>query len=223
MRRAAFGLLAFGLCAFPLVSSAEDVTKSIVLLPAKNLDGFTIGVRGEDPKGPSKVFTFEDGMVKVAGGKAGQITTKEDYSNYRLVAEYKWDAESKSRDSGIFVHASVPEKGPVRAFEVNLLNGAKGAYSGEIWILDGPNAKLTVNGAVKSKGGIPTKDRKDHEKPLGEWNTMEITCDGAKVEVKVNGNVTLEGTDADPKSGKVCLQSNRGVIYFRKLELHPLK
>jgi hypothetical protein len=199
-----------------------DVTKPVQLLPAKDLSGWTIHVKGEDQSGPSKVFSLQDGMVKVSGLKGGYLATKHSYSNYRLVAEYKWDPESPSHDSGIFVHAVIPEKGPVRALEVNLLHGVKTAFTGEIWLLDGPQAKLTINGTVKSKGGIPTMDRKDHEKPLGEWNTIDILCDGGKVQTKVNGNVTLEGTDAEPRAGKICLQSNRGIIYFKRLELLPV-
>jgi len=200
----------------------DDVTVPIQLLPAQNLDKFTINVKGEEPGGPSKVFSQQDGMVVVNGSKYGFLATKANYSNYRLVVEYKWDPKSAGHDSGVFVHCVIPDKGPVRALEVNLVNGTKSGNTGEIWLLDGPNAKLTVDGTAKLKGGIPTKDRKNYENPLGEWNILEVVCAGGKVQTKVNGHVTLVGTDAEPKAGKICLQSNKGTIYFRSMDLLPL-
>ena len=72
-------------------------------------------------------------------------------------------------------------------------------------------AMLTRTGAI------------NYEKPIGEWNTMEVTCDGDRVEVKVNGRVTNTGTAAEPRAGKIFLQSTKNEIFFRRWELLPLK
>jgi len=61
------------------------------------------------------------------------------------------------------------------------------------------------------------------EKPRGEWNQMEILCDEDKVRIKVNGHKTLAGTNAFPHSGKIVLQSEGAEIFFRRLDLYPLK
>lgn len=62
----------------------------------------------------------------------------------------------------------------------------------------------------------------DADKPVGEWNTLEVICDGDSVEVIVNGRVVNRGTKAKPSEGWVCLQSEGAEIEFRKWELHPL-
>ena len=36
------------------------------------------------------------------------------------------------------------------------------------------------------------------EKPLGQWNTMEITCRGKEIEVKVNGYLVNQATKSQP-------------------------
>ena len=61
------------------------------------------------------------------------------------------------------------------------------------------------------------------EKPRGEWNRMEVLCDGDKVSIKVNGHQTLEGTNAIPHAGKIVLQSEGAEIFFRRLDLYLLK
>jgi Domain of Unknown Function (DUF1080) len=45
------------------------------------------------------------------------------------------------------------------------------------------------------------------ENPHGQWNRMEVLCDGDKVSIKVNGNTTLTGTNAAPQAGKIRLQT----------------
>jgi acyl-homoserine-lactone acylase len=60
------------------------------------------------------------------------------------------------------------------------------------------------------------------EKPIGEWNTMEITCKGGDVTVKVNGQLVNEGKNCSIKEGAISLQSEGAPIEFRKVALMPL-
>jgi hypothetical protein len=39
----------------------------------------------------------------------------------------------------------------------------------------------------------------------------------------VNGKLINEGTDAFPVSGKILFQSEGAEVFFRNMELHPLK
>ena len=140
------------------------------------------------------------------------------------MAEYKWGSlppERKERDSGVFIHGYGPDKWFMSSIECNLLSGSKWV-SGEV-VLIGSQCRMTVNGEAKKSGGVPPVERKDHEKPIGEWNTMEILSDGGRFHVKINGHVVTEGTDAAPQAGKILLQSRWGEIFFRRLELQPVK
>jgi hypothetical protein len=60
------------------------------------------------------------------------------------------------------------------------------------------------------------------EKPTGEWNTIEITCEGNTIEVYVNGILQNRGTNVNLSEGSICLQSEGKDIEFRNVFLTKL-
>ena len=60
------------------------------------------------------------------------------------------------------------------------------------------------------------------EKPLGEWNTMEIECKGDEIKVLVNGTLMNHGRKSTASSGKIALQAEGAEVEFRKVELTGL-
>jgi hypothetical protein len=62
----------------------------------------------------------------------------------------------------------------------------------------------------------------DSEKPIGEWNEMEITCRGDEVIVKVNGELVNHATKVSQTRGAIALQSEGTPIEFREIKLTPL-
>jgi hypothetical protein len=60
------------------------------------------------------------------------------------------------------------------------------------------------------------------EKPLGEWNRMEIIAKGDTVRVFFNGVLVNEAFGLKPAEGHVCLQTEGAALTVRKLELLPL-
>jgi hypothetical protein len=61
------------------------------------------------------------------------------------------------------------------------------------------------------------------EKPVGEWNTMEIECKGDEVKVHVNGDLVNHGSKATASKGKIALQAEGVEVEFRKVELTELE
>ena len=69
---------------------------------------------------------------------------------------------------------------------------------------------------------------------VGEWNTMEITVDGPKILIKLNGNVVVDGKlDEHPddvkahpgllrKEGYIGLQSHGGRVEFKNINIKEL-
>lgn len=98
--------------------------KSTKLCNGRNFDGWYIFLkdrgRNNDPK---KVFTVQDGLIRISGEEWGCITTNKEYENYTLSVEFKWGEQTfgeratKARDNGILLHST----------------GEDGAYSG-IWM-----------------------------------------------------------------------------------------
>lgn len=64
---------------------------------------------------------------------------------------------------------------------------------------------------------------RDLDKPHGQWNLAEAVADGDKLVYYYNGVKVMEGTKVWPTSGRILFQSEGAEIFFRRIELHPLK
>jgi hypothetical protein len=189
-------------------------------------------------KDPDNVFTLTNGVLRISGQHYGYLATKQtNFTNYKLVAEFRWGEktwpprENNARDSGVLVHFVGKDQVWPKSIEAQIIEGG----TGDILVVSG--AYLTVDGVTKGPqiarfdrpGRNPWKDEKgfrgphEIEKPTGDWNRMEVLCDGSKFAISVNGHRTLEGTNASPTAGKILVQSEGAEIFFRRLDVHPLK
>lgn len=188
----------------------------------------------DDPNG---VFNLRSGVLRISGQELGNLTTQREFANYRLVAEYKWGGatwkprEFQARHSGIIFNMVGPWKGFPKGISCQIVEGG----TGSIVLMDG--AMLKTDGITKGPaftridrpGRNPWKDelgyrgQNEIENPPGEWNTVEILNTNSHVVVTVNGHKTFEATDVNPSKGKISLQSDNAEIYFRRLDLYPVK
>ncbi|HNV01933.1 MAG TPA: DUF1080 domain-containing protein [Vicinamibacterales bacterium] len=72
------------------------------------------------------------------------------------------------------------------------------------------------------KDALGFRGREDVESPYGQWTRMEITAQGDRVTVTVNGTVVNEATRSSLTEGKILIQSEGAEIYFRRIDLEPL-
>ncbi len=70
---------------------------------------------------------------------------------------------------------------------------------------------------------IGYRGRGDLERPPGAWNRAEIIAGQDSIVFKLNGAVINVGTDPSVTSGKILLQSEYAEIFYRRLELRPLR
>ena len=63
----------------------------------------------------------------------------------------------------------------------------------------------------------------DVEKPVGQWNRLECICDGDKITILLNGTVVNVGTKCSHTKGKVLFQSEGAEVFFRTIDLEPLR
>jgi hypothetical protein len=64
---------------------------------------------------------------------------------------------------------------------------------------------------------------RDIEKPVGQWNRIEAHCEGGNVTFFLNGVKVNEGRNGSHTEGPILIQSEGAEMFFRNLELHPLK
>ncbi|MEY4938406.1 MAG: hypothetical protein RIQ93_141 [Verrucomicrobiota bacterium] len=72
-------------------------------------------------------------------------------------------------------------------------------------------------------GALGYRGPQDVEKPLGEWNRLEAICDGDSVVYLVNGVTVNSGTGSSLGEGRILFQSEGAEVFYRKIELHPLR
>ena len=70
---------------------------------------------------------------------------------------------------------------------------------------------------------IGFRGKQDVEKAVGEWNVLECICDGDSITNILNGVVVNKGVKASHTKGKILFQSEGAELFFRKIDLVPLK
>ena len=164
------------------------------------------------------VWSVKGGVLCCKGVPSGYLRTLNDYDNYVLDLDWRWPDVNKPGNNGVLVHTSTPGALGVwpKSIEVQLANGA----AGDFWII---GTELQVTDIEKRrKGRRHLRLVNDVEKPLGQWNHIEITCRGNEVLVKVNGVLVNHATDCNVTRGAICLQSEGAPIEYRNIRLTPL-
>ena len=59
--------------------------------------------------------------------------------------------------------------------------------------------------------------------PGPEWTRIEAVVEGGKLTYYVNGKLVNAASDSSFKDGRIMIQSEGAEIYFRRIELQPLK
>ena len=197
-------------------------TKKTVLFNGKDLTGWVRFIPNDKRDKETKKFTAEriwtvaDGVIRCEGKPHGYIRTQEHYANYHLHVEWRWPA--KPTNSGVLLHRAGIDRVWPKCVEAQLMH----ANAGDFWLLS--HSSITAGGkkvGPKDYANAPKKGP-SAEKPPGQWNEYDITCDGDAVKLVVNGKVMNEGTDADPSAGPICLQSEGSPIEFRNVYIEPI-
>lgn len=204
----------------------------IALFNGRNLQGWTSDVPEAD-KNPSvkPSFIVRDGKLVSLGEPRGHLVTTSAHADYRLVVEYRFP--QKPGNCGVLVHASTPRV-LYKMFPASIECQMQHQHAGDFWCI-GENIKVPDMKERRPKkdgqrwGGLQPDARHIHnltdgsEKPLGEWNRMEILCKGREVVVWVNGDLVNHGYGATVSSGKIALQAEGSEVEFRKVDLYPLQ
>lgn len=191
--------------------------REIALFNGKNFLGWTPHL--SDPNARwQDVWSVDprEGVLICKGNPAGYIRTVKDYKNFILRLE--WRFAKQPGNSGVLLRVQPPDKVWPKSVEAQLQSGA----AGDFWLIDG--VKLdTPEDRVNKDAPSNRRRSKTNEKPIGEWNSYEIVCDGGKITLNVNGEIVNEGMGAEALPGKIALQSEGTEIHFRNIRLTPLK
>jgi hypothetical protein len=179
----------------------------------------------------AEVWSVRDGVLACKGEPLGYLQTNAEYTSFKLIVEWRWAPGAaaklgKTPNSGVLmrVNGEPKPKGVPRAYEAQLQAGNAGDLYG-FWgmPLEGDAARRREAKGHDLLGDmVGFRKTEAAEKPEGEWNTYEITLDGASLVVLVNGKKVNDTTGATVMPGRIALQSEGGEIQFRRVEIWPI-
>ncbi len=203
---------------FPhLTFSAADEFKS--LFNGRDLTGWVnVGTK----EGAWKV---EGGNLVVDRAEGGWLRTDREYKNFVIRLDFKL---SPSGNSGVFLRAPIQGNSAYEGLEIQILDHFHPDYHK-------PGAEIRPEQYTGSVYDLVAASDTKVLKPVGEWNSYEITHDGDHIVVVLNGKKIVDTDlsklhshiDKHPglgrKQGYVGLQAHNGRIEFRNLAIRELK
>ena len=144
------------------------------LFNGKDLTGLYGWLKDTHYQDPKKVFSVENGVIRITGEDPGYLATQNAYRDYRLVVEYKWGEKTFGaktvRNSGILLHGTGADgnKSPwMASIECQVAQGCvgdlivirgKGDEGKEIPVTITTDTVMASDGNTRwKKGGTPTK------------------------------------------------------------------
>lgn len=140
-----------------------------------------------------------DGNITPASPGPGFLTTAESYGDFQLSLEFWTDTVA---NGGVFLR--LPPEGEITQFnaiEVNIFDAS----------------------AEWPTGSVNQIHRNEPEPTTERWNSYDITAEGDRVVVVLNGDTTVDARVPDRlASGPIALQIlDQGVIRYRNVRILP--
>jgi len=191
------------------------------LFNGKDLNGWVAeGVKEFTADGTTEpVWIVKDGEIHCRGKGFGFLRyERESFDDFVFHVEFRMAPKC---NSGLGFRT--------RAFDPKDSRGTRPSfYSYEIQLTDDGDKPPNVHSSGSLYRYVAPKV--SAMKPAGEWNTIEITCVGPKIQVNLNGQLiqdvdqtTIEALKTKPLKGNVCLQNHGGTIQFRNVRLREIK
>lgn len=189
-------------------------------------------------------------LIRISGEINGSLATRESFENYHLRLVFKWgDTVYSKRNSGLLYHSfggfGEAHDTWMPNIELQLMHGNLGdTYlmantTCEIPAVKNPASEqwIYTPGAPRQPFGEHANGRlirkvEDAEKPLGEWNVVDLYCYGRTAVHVVNGKRvmvnyatgTFENGAIKPlAAGKIQLQSEGADLFVRSMAIRPIE
>lgn len=213
--------------ALMLIVGASSLTVAaetpVKLFDGASLEGWDYYLADPNVK-MADVWSVADGVLVCRGEPMGYLATKGDYTNFKLVVEWRWPEGKEPGNSGVLMRITGEPKTLPKCVEAQLQH----ENAGDFWAFQGFKIDGEPTRTIRKthpQGGdvIGVQKTKGNEKKPGEWNTYEITADDGTITLVVNGEQLNQATDCEVVAGKIALQSEGGEIHFRRVEITPIQ
>jgi hypothetical protein len=212
-------LLALALAPARSAAKIKDVPEGFTpLFDGKDLEGWQVF------GGKKDAWAVEDGMIVTKSGGGGWLLTDKEYGDFEVRVDFKM---SEGGNSGVALRAPLQGNVSYSGMEIQLLD--------DVWHLNPKNFKglrpVQLTGAIY---GVVAPS-KDALKPVGQWNTIDITAKGRRITIVLNGVKTVDANLDDHKEaaesnhpglkrdkGHLGLQSHSNRVEFRNVYVKEL-
>jgi hypothetical protein len=166
--------------------------------------GFATLLDGSSLKGWSQVGTANwkvaDGVVEATSGN-GFLVSAASYGDFQLRVEFWVDDDA---NSGVFIRCqNTAQIGSDNAYEINIFDKRPDPAYRTGAIVDVAKPSSMINAG-------------------GKWNTLEITAQGPRLTVTLNGTRTVDTQHSAHARGPIALQYGAGIVRFRSVQIRTL-
>lgn len=223
-------------------SAEESATAPDASLKKACIDGNGPGWRAlgeadfENVNCDADTWKWVDGEAHCTGSPVGVIRTKEVFTNFEFVAE--WRHHKSGGNSGIFIwliedslkdlkRGSLPQGIEVQVLDLGYTaeyekSGKKADWftcHGDVFPVGKADMKPFPPVAPDGKRSFP---RKSLSKGINEWNHYYVRAINGEVRLWVNGEEVSGGTNCTPHSGPLALESEGAPVDFKNLRIRVL-
>ncbi len=200
-----------------MVAAADqgaDEKNFVTLFDGKTLKGWV---------GDTGGYTVEDGTL-ICNPKGGRLFTKDEYSDFVLRFDFKLESGA---NNGLGIRTPIQGDPAYVGMELQILDNSADRYKDKL-------KPYQYHGSIY--GVVPAK--RGFLKPVGLWNSQEVTCNGKHVKVVLNGETivdaniqeastpkTMDGRNhpgLERTSGHVGFLGHGARVEFRNIRIQPL-
>lgn len=189
----------------------------VSLFNGKDLDGWFLA------GGKGRGYVVENGVILCPADGGGNLLTNKEYANFVLRFEFRMEPGG---NNGVGIRTPKEGDAAYVGMEIQILDHDHERYAGRL-------KPTQRHGSVYDL--IPAM--KDTLKPAGEWNQEEITANGSRIQVRLNGTLITDGdlsTIQDPavlakhpgvkrSSGHLGFLGHGTRVEFRNIQIKEIK
>jgi hypothetical protein len=185
-RFALFSLMAASLTVFPAAAITQQKVEPgfTSLFNGNDLTGWVYGRRGDAENKSGKGYQVENGAIYSTKEDGGNLYTTKEYSDFVLRFDVRL---TENANNGIGIRAPLEGDAAYVGIEIQVLDDSGSQYTS----LQPYQYHGSIYGMVAPKRGF--------QKPVGEWNSEEITAKGRQITIKLNGTTIVDANLDDVK------------------------
>ena len=196
-------------CAIVMVAAyfvrAEVEEGFTSLFNGKDLSGWVYGKKGTGENKDGAGYQVQDGVLFSTVKDGGNLYTEKEYGDFVFRFEFRL---TQNANNGVAIRAPLTGDSAYVGMEIQVLDDSGPSFKGK---LRPSQYHGSIYDVFAAKSGF--------QKPVGEWNEEEITAQGRRITVKLNGTVIVDANLDDVKDEAVLkkhpgLANKKGHIGF---------